>query len=78
MTVTFLADSPEAVQSMIGFLLKGGIFMWPLLICSMVSGTVIILRGVALRRKNVLPLVVESEIERLSSRRQPGASHAVW
>ena len=65
MTITLLADSSEAVQSMIGFLLKGGIFMWPLLICSMVSGTVIILRGVALRRKNVLPLVVESEIERL-------------
>jgi len=65
MTITLLADSPEAVQSIIGFLLKGGIFMWPLLVCSMVSGTVIILRGVALRRKNVLPLVVESEIERL-------------
>lgn len=65
MTATLLADSPEAVQSMIGFLLKGGIFMWPLLICSMVSGTVIILRGIALRRKNVMPLVVESEIERL-------------
>ena len=70
MTVTLLAAAPEAVQSMIGFLLKGGIFMWPLLICSMISGTVIILRGVALRRKNVMPLVVESEIERLS----PGGS----
>ena len=65
MTVALLADSPAVVQSMIGFLLKGGIFMWPLLVCSMVSGTVIILRGVALRRKNVMPLVVESEIERL-------------
>jgi biopolymer transport protein ExbB len=70
MIVTFLAAAPEAVQSMIGFLLKGGIFMWPLLICSMISGTVIILRGLALRRKNVMPLVVESEIERLS----PGGS----
>ena len=70
MTVTFLATAPDAVQSMIGFLLKGGIFMWPLLVCSMISGTVIILRGVALRRKNVMPLVVESEIERLS----PGGS----
>ena len=65
MTMTLLADSSSPVQSMIAFLLKGGIFMWPLLICSMVSGTVIILRGVALRRKNVMPLVVESEIERL-------------
>jgi biopolymer transport protein ExbB len=66
MIATFLADAPGALQSMIGFLLKGGLFMWPLLICSMASLTVIILRGMALRRKNVLPLVVESEIERLS------------
>ena len=70
MITILLADSSGAVQSMIGFLIRGGLFMWPLLICSMVAGTVIILRGVALRRKNVMPLVVESEIERLS----PGGS----
>jgi biopolymer transport protein ExbB len=40
--------------------------MWPLLICSIVALTVIILRAIALRRRNVLPLVIESEIERLS------------
>lgn len=39
--------------------------MWPLLACSMVAVTTIITRGMALRRRNVLPLVVESEIERL-------------
>ena len=44
--------------------------MWPLLACSIVAVTTIILRGLALRRKNVLPLVIESEIERLV----PGAS----
>src|SRR5207237_454046 len=70
MTAPLLAQAPEAVESLFGFLMRGGIFMWPLLICSIVSGTVIILRGVALRRKNVMPLVVESEIERLS----PGGS----
>src|SRR5712691_5858540 len=70
MTTILLADSSGAVQSMIGFLIRGGLFMWPLLICSMVAGPVIILRGVAVRRKNVMPLVVESEIERLS----PGGS----
>ncbi len=39
--------------------------MWPLLICSIMTVTTIIYRGIALRRKNVLPLVIESEIERL-------------
>ena len=39
--------------------------MWPLLICSIVALTTIILRGFALREKNVMPLVIESEIERL-------------
>ena len=44
--------------------------MWPLLVCSIVAVTTIILRTIALREKNVLPLVVESEMERLA----PGAS----
>ena len=66
MNATPLAQAPEAVQSVFGFLIRGGIFMWPLLICSIVALTVIILRTIALRRRNVLPLVIESEIERLS------------
>jgi biopolymer transport protein ExbB len=49
----------------LSFLVRGGLFMWPLLACSIVAVTTIILRGLALRRKNVLPLVIESEIERL-------------
>ncbi|HSH37255.1 MAG TPA: MotA/TolQ/ExbB proton channel family protein [Chthoniobacterales bacterium] len=60
-----LAQMPNAVQSVWTFFSTGGLFMWPLLACSVVAVTVIILRGVALRRKNVLPLVIESEIERL-------------
>ncbi|MFN2475916.1 MAG: MotA/TolQ/ExbB proton channel family protein [Chthoniobacterales bacterium] len=60
-----LAQLPEAAQTVLTFFTSGGIFMWPLLACSMVAVTTIILRGLALRRKNVLPLVVESEIERL-------------
>jgi biopolymer transport protein ExbB len=39
--------------------------MWPLLVCSVVSLTTIILRTLALRERNVLPLGVESEMERL-------------
>jgi biopolymer transport protein ExbB len=44
--------------------------MWPLLVCSMVATTMIILRSFALREKMVLPLLIESEIERLV----PGAN----
>ena len=53
------------MQSVLNFFSHGGLFMWPLLICSMFAVTTIILRGFALRRGNVLPLVIESEIERL-------------
>ena len=60
-----VAQMPNALQSAWTFFYTGGIFMWPLLACSVVAVTVIILRGFALRRKNVLPLVIESEIERL-------------
>ncbi len=65
-----LAQLPETAASVWKFFSTGGIFMWPLLACSIAAVTTIILRGIALRRKNVLPLVIESEIERLV----PGAS----
>jgi biopolymer transport protein ExbB len=65
-----IADVPEAVQTVLSFFGRGGFFMWPLLACSIAAVTTIILRGIALRRRNVLPLVIESEIERLV----PGAS----
>lgn len=65
MTALFLAEATNPFQSVVDFLIRGGLFMWPLLICSIVALTVIILRTLALRRKNVLPLVIESEIERL-------------
>ena len=55
----------EIFQTITGFFAKGGIFMWPLLACSIVSLTTIILRTLALREKNVLPLEIESEMERL-------------
>lgn len=55
----------ETFQGITSFFLKGGPFMWPLLVCSVVAVTTIILRTIALREKNVLPLVVESELERL-------------
>ena len=60
----------EAFHSISGFFQKGGFFMWPLLVCSIVSLTIIILRTLALREKNVLPLMLENEMERLP----PGSS----
>src|ERR671935_657041 len=60
----------DTIQTIIGFFTKGGLFMWPLLACSIVSVTTMILRGLALREKHVMPLVIQSEIERLV----PGAS----
>ncbi len=60
-----LAQVPESANAVWKFFSTGGPFMWPLLLCSMVATTTIIMRGLALRRKNVLPLVIESEIERL-------------
>jgi biopolymer transport protein ExbB len=68
--VTIIAEAPGTVQTIMSFFVKGGLFMWPLLACSIVAVTTIILRGIALREKNVMPLVIQSEIERLA----PGAS----
>ena len=65
-----IAETPGTVQTIMSFFVKGGLFMWPLLACSIVSVTTIILRGIALREKNVMPLAIQSEIERLV----PGAS----
>jgi biopolymer transport protein ExbB len=70
MAPPILAQIPEALQSVTGFFTKGGLFMWPLLACSIVSLTTIILRTFALREKHVVPVVIESEMERLV----PGAS----
>src|SRR6266852_7682440 len=68
--IALIAGVSETVQTIMSFLVRGGLFMWPLLICSIVSVTTMILRGMALREKNVMPLVIQSEIERL----MPGGS----
>ena len=65
LAVSIIAEVPESLQTVTGFFTKGGLFMWPLLACSIVAVTTIILRAIALREKNVLPLVIESEMERL-------------
>lgn len=60
-----LAQLPGPANAVWDFFRAGGLFMWPLLVCSILTVTTIIHRWLALRRKNVLPLVIESEIERL-------------
>jgi biopolymer transport protein ExbB len=55
----------ETIQTMVSFFTKGGLFMWPLLACSIVTVSTIVLSILTLRERKVLPLVVESEIERL-------------
>jgi biopolymer transport protein ExbB len=48
------------------FFKKGGLWMIPLVICSIVSVTLIILRSLALRRHLVIPPELQIEIERLA------------
>jgi biopolymer transport protein ExbB len=66
-----IAETTGIVNIVLGFFAKGGLFMWPLLACSIVSVTIMILRGLALRQKNVLPPAIEEEIERLAPGENP-------
>src|SRR3989442_2350417 len=64
--IALLALQPtETFHTMVSFFTKGGLFMWPLLLASIVTGATIVLSALTLREKKVLPLVIESEIERL-------------
>src|SRR2546428_13473411 len=67
-----IAETTGIVNIVLGFFARGGLFMWPLLACSIVSVTTMILRGLALREKNVMPLLIQSEIERLGPGGRPG------
>src|SRR6266516_1851839 len=64
-------ETPETVNTVLGFFSRGGLFMWPLLACSIVSVTIMILRGLALRRKLVMPSAIEAEIERMAPGESP-------
>jgi len=61
-----IAETPGIVNTVLGFFARGGLFMWPLLACSIVSVTIMILRGLALQQKKVMPPAIEEEIERLA------------
>src|SRR5437868_1190654 len=66
-----IAETVGIVDVVLGFFSRGGLFMWPLLVCSIVSVTIMILRGVALRRKIVMPSAIEAEIERMAPGESP-------
>lgn len=53
------------------FFKNGGLFMIPLLLCSVIAVTVTIMRAIALRRHLVLPVELEKEIERLQPHDTP-------
>src|SRR5712672_2890223 len=66
-----IAETAGVLDVVLGFFSRGGLFMWPLLICSIVSVTIMILRGLALRRKIVMPSAIEAEIERMTPGESP-------
>ncbi len=61
-----------SLHSAAHFFYQGGFFMVPLALCSTISLTVIVLRGLALRRDIVMPPVIEREVEGI----QPGDEDA--
>lgn len=74
MKLTSLPDA-ASFKSVLDFFEQGGSFMYLLLVCSVVSVAVIVLRALALRRALVVPPFIEREIESI----EPGdtASAAV-
>ena len=56
------------IENTLSFFINGGFFMGILLVVSIVAGTVIVLRGTALREKSIIPPALAAEIESL----QPG------
>ena len=57
----------SVIQNALSFFINGGFFMGILLVVSIVAGTVIVLRGAALREKSVIPPPLASEIESLQA-----------
>ncbi len=61
---TEAAAAAGPFQSIVQFFVKGGLFMIPIGVCSLAAVTLMILRGLALRREMIIPHFVESEIIR--------------
>src|SRR4051812_43378818 len=64
MSVHMLAELP--LGKVVHFFTTGGIFMIPLVLCSLVACGVVVFRALALRRSVVLPEAILNEVERIS------------
>lgn len=62
-----LAALPAPLDGVADFFKKGGLFMIPLVLCSLGAVAIAILRAIALRRDAVLPRVLVAELERMPS-----------
>jgi biopolymer transport protein ExbB len=58
-------------ENTLDFFVKGGVFMAVLLLCSFVALTVILLRSFALRRRAVIPALIEKEINKIRPGEEP-------
>jgi biopolymer transport protein ExbB len=70
--VIFTPILAASLQSVVQFFERGGFFMIPLALCSIISLAVIVMRGLALRRHLVMPQLFEETIEDI----QPGDEDA--
>jgi biopolymer transport protein ExbB len=64
-------SNPAFLQNALEFFAKGGVFMGLLLACSFLALTVILLRALAMRRRAVIPPLVEREIHNLKIGESP-------
>jgi biopolymer transport protein ExbB len=64
-------SNPAFLQNTLAFFAKGGVFMGLLLACSFLALTVMLLRALALRRRAVIPPLVEREIHNLKFGESP-------
>src|SRR6202166_943869 len=58
-------------ENTLDFFVKGGVFMAVLLFCSFVAFTVILLRSFGLRRRAVIPALIEREINKIRPGEDP-------
>lgn len=64
---------PAPLDGVVSFFQKGGLFMIPLVACSLAAVAYILLRIMALRRESVLPRALVAELERFPSGGNPEA-----
>lgn len=66
MMMPFMLLAALPFEKVFHFFAQGGVFMAPLILCSLIAVAVIVYRGLALRRSVVLPRAIENEIERIA------------